>query len=61
MLADVTNRALVGTTRGGYDGDALPGTGPGTGIFTADRTFTGMTTTATPVLWATSPGGTIHE
>jgi hypothetical protein len=20
-----------------------------------------MTTTATPVLWATSPGGTIHE
>jgi hypothetical protein len=32
---------MVGTTRGGYDGDALPGTGPGTGIFTADRTLTG--------------------
>jgi hypothetical protein len=36
-MSDVTNRATVGTTRGGYDGDAWPGTG----IFTADRTLTG--------------------
>jgi hypothetical protein len=30
-----------GYNKGGYDGDARPGTGLGTGIFTADRTLTG--------------------